>query len=216
MGLARYWLLPAGLAQALIPMKSCTLFIQTACVFATGSVHGQGTFIYDQQSADENTGGGAAGVIQANQPIGQSFVPTLSSVGFIRLSLSDSAFNGIGATVYVNLRENSITGNILAASTAVFMPDRFSGYTDFFFSAPVTVVSEATYFFQPVLQSGDNTWAIIGYHYNYPRGTAFGQGMANPASDLWFREGIVVPEPGSCVLFVIGCGLLVWRKRLVP
>src|SRR5258705_13595536 len=33
----------------------------------------QGTFIFDQQSADETTGSGSGGSIQQNQPVGQSF-----------------------------------------------------------------------------------------------------------------------------------------------
>jgi hypothetical protein len=172
----------------------------------------QGTFIYDQQSANETAGGGGAVAIQANEPIGQSFAPALSSVGFIRLFLSDNAFDSVGATVYVNLRTNSITGPILSSTDPVFMPDRFSGYTNFIFVTPVAVVPGVTYFFQPVVQSGDS-WSVVAYNsYNYQGGNAFEQGLSLPSIDLWFREGIVVPEPSSLSL-LIGSGVLFYVRR---
>jgi len=50
--------------------------------------------------------------------------------------------------------------------------------------------------------------------YNYPGGTVFANGLpVGGMSDVWFREGIVVPEPGTWVLLVVGFGLLGWRKR---
>jgi hypothetical protein len=185
-----YWLLLIALSLAL-------------------SVAGQGTFIYDQQSADETAGGGAGVGIQAYQPTGQSFTPAITTVGFIRLQLADANYgNGSGATVYVNLRSNSITGPIMGSTDPVFMPDGFGigngnrGYTNFFFSTAVSVIPGTTYYFQPVVQSG-NDLVIIGYNYGYSGGTAFFQGVANPNSDLWFREGIyVVPEPSSLSLVI--------------
>jgi hypothetical protein len=50
---------------------------------------------------------------------------------------------------------------------------------------------------------------------DYAGGTEFLQGQPGN-NDLWFREGIVVPEAGTWALLVIGCGLLVWRRRLFP
>ena len=174
----------------------------------------QGTFVYDQQSSDETYLGGASVGIRAGQPFGQSFTPVLSSVGFIRLYLSDDAFNSLGATVFVNLRTNSITGPILASSAPVVVPDHFIGPADFLFSTPVQVTPEVTYYFQPVIQSGDN-FSVYAYNtFNYSRGMEFYQGAANPGFDLWFREGIVIPEPGTSAVLGLGLGLLAWRRRL--
>ena len=118
------------------PSKAARL----AIAFASASAFGQGTFIYDQQSADETTGGGVGGLIQSFVSIGQSFTPTLSSVGFIRLRMFDSiSGNGIGATVHLNLRSGSISGSILSSTDPVFMPDGFGvgngnrDYPNFFF-----------------------------------------------------------------------------------
>ena len=178
----------------------------------TQSVFAQGTFVYDQQSADENTPGGAAGVIQFLQPLGQSFTPTFSSVGFIRLFIYDAQTgNDLGATLHVNLRSDSITGPILATTDPVVLPDGGGRHVNFFFSAPVSVTPGATYYFQPEVQSGD-LWAIVSYPYNYPRGTAFAHGLPDP-NDLWFREGIYIPEPSAALLLVCGGGLVGWYRR---
>ena len=115
-------------------LRTLTAFLLLCVPF--GSTYGQGTFIYDQQSADETTGGGASVAIQDNQPLGQSFTSTNSAVGFIRLALRDYSINGTGATLYVNLRADSITGPILASTDPVFMPDGFIGYPNFFSQLP--------------------------------------------------------------------------------
>jgi len=192
-------------------MKTKSFCISAILWVLSLAAYGQGTFIYDQQSSDENDIAGLA-VIQVQQP-GQSFTPLLSSVGFIRLALQDlNVGNSLGATIYVNLRTDSITGPILSSTGAVFMPDAFFGVTDFFFSTPVSVTPGVIYYFQPVVQSGDG-WAVAGYHYNYSGGTEFLQGVAFPGSDLWFREGIVVPEPSSGLLILLGVVALVCFRR---
>ena len=193
-----YWLLLTGLSLTL------------------GAV-GQGTFIYDQQSASESSGGGGLAAIQSNQPLGQSFTPTNASIDFIRLFLADSASQGVGATLYINLRSDSITGPIMASTDPVFIPNLFgtafgaAGYTNFFFTTSVAVTPGTTYYFQPVIQSGDSCF-IIAYHYTYAGGTAFFNGTADPNNDLWFREGIVVPEPSS-LLLLIGSGVLFYVRH---
>ena len=54
----------------------------------------------------------------------------------------------------------------------------------------------------------------IGDYYNYTGGTAFSQGVPSPdGTDLWFREGSVVPEPSTLPLAVIGAGALFWRLK---
>jgi hypothetical protein len=171
---------------------------------------GQGTitYIYDQQSATESTGGGSLGTIQTNQPLGQSFTPSLSEVGFIRLFTVDRTNNnGIGATLTVNLRSDSIVGPVLGSTAAVSLADGFGGYTDFLFATPVQVTPGITYYLQPIVQAGDS-WAIIAYDYHYSGGTLFVNGTASPGFDLWFREGIIIPEPSSAWLAMVGASVL--------
>jgi hypothetical protein len=183
------------------------------------SATGQGIFIYDQQSAIEGGGGESAGTLQTDQPLGQSFTPGSNSVSFIRLQFYDvHPGNGLGATVYINLRSNSITGPIMASTDPVFMPDGFAsarGYTNFFFPSDIPLTPGLTYYFQPVAQAGSDTWAVIadnGYH--YAGGTMYVNGVPPQFGnfDLWFREGIVIPEP-SVISILFGGGILFYVRR---
>ena len=197
------------------PPRICLVAFASLCLPA----YGQGTFIYDQQSAVEGAAQDGGGFIQTNQPFGQSFTPTLSAVGFIRLWLNDVyPGNGIGATLYVNLLSNSITGAVMGSTAPVSLPDSFGdngsgGYVNFFFPTPVALSSGTPYFFQPVVQVGGDTLLAAGSgFYLYPGGTMYSHGNAT-LLDLWFREGIVVPEPSSITLFLIGSGLVAWHRR---
>src|SRR5580693_6560279 len=111
--------------------SKCVPSVETcflSLMFATLAASGQGTVNYDQQISASPQGFGFhnPSTIQSQQPIGQSFIPVFSSVGFIELNLGDDKpANGLGATAVVNLRGNSITGTVLATSSPVFMPDGF-------------------------------------------------------------------------------------------
>jgi len=148
-------------------------------VVATNSV-AQTNFLYDQQSAVEGAFAENEGLIVADQPMGQSFTPSLDSVGFIRIRLSDlGPGNGVGSTVALNLRSNSITGPVLATTGSSFFEDGFGGpgnpgYRDFFFSTPVVVLPGVTYYFQPVLESGGGMGMASDVNYGYAGGTASG------------------------------------------
>src|SRR5207247_10821815 len=133
------------------------------------------------------------GITSFQQPVGQSFTPSLSSVAFVRLQLLDAiAGNDLGATILINLRTNSITGPVLASTDPVLIPDGFPGpntvgFIDFFFPVPVAVIPSVPYYFQPLIQSGDGFLAgadIMGS--NYAGGTAFVRGSSITGSDLWF------------------------------
>jgi hypothetical protein len=177
--------------------------------------HAQGTFLYDQQSAFDDTSLGEAAIaIMANRPFGQSFTPSLSSVDFISLQLyGGSSATGPGTTLAINLRSGSINGPLLASTEPVFLLNgSFTGFITFRFATRVPVNPGVTYYFEPLVQSGD--WAVGAYNpgYNYPGGTEIYRGTALPGSDLLFREGIIVPEPSSASLLLLAGGLLYLRR----
>jgi hypothetical protein len=199
-------------------MRLFNLSIMAAALAAALPVLAQGTFIYDQESSDEATPGESAAGIQVYQPMGQSFTPALSSVGFIRLELYDgNPGNSLGGMVYVNLRMNSITGPILA--TAV-LPDGLGSppkgwFTDFLFNSAAPVTPGTMYYIQPVVASGDTILAgsFIPTH-PYLGGTIIINGAPNSAADLWFREGVIVPEPRAALLVLLGSGVFACARRM--
>jgi hypothetical protein len=177
-------------------------------LLAARCVNGQGTFIYDQQSSTDETPfvGGMQVPTFPDSGNGQSFTPELSSVGFIRLLFN----GGGGATVYVNLRSASINGPIIGTSGSVRMS--LSGPQNFLFPTPVGVTPGTPYYFEAIEQSG-TAWNLAVGQYPYSGGNAYLNGVPNLPQDYWFREGIIVPEPSSAVLLLLGGGALFYLRR---
>lgn len=162
--------------------------------------------MFDQQSALSGLASGGAPIL-SQQPMGQSFTPSLSAVGFVQFQFENIS-GSVGGTVFVNLVENSITGSVVASSSPIIVQDNFFGTKSFFFASNVPVQAGVEYFFLPVLQSGDNV-NVLSDFYNYTGGAAYYSGIRRTDSrDFWFREGIVVPEPTSAGLIICGTGLL--------
>ena len=186
-------------------------------VFVSSLFTAQGQiFVYDQESVTSDTELGASGYnIQTEQPIGQSFTPELSSVGFVRLYVQNGQEMPIpSATVYINLLADSITGPVLGQSELVTLPG--GQFTDtplnFFFANPVAVTPGVTYYLQPVAESNPAVAYVIASGYLYSGGTLFLNGEPNP-QDLWFREGIVVPEPSPSWLALLGSGVWFYLRN---
>lgn len=187
-----------------MPMKTRSNLVSVAILLLRFCSHGQGTFLYDQQSAIEGLNGEFSVNIISSQPVGQSFTPSLNAVDFVRLHFENL---GIGGSAYVNLRAGSITGSIVAASSPVSLPDQFHGYTDFLFSTSVSVTPGIEYFFQPIVQSGTG-WFLDSWNgFGYSGGAAILLGDVVNGHDFWFREGIVVPEPSAAVLILAGLAM---------
>lgn len=196
--------------------------------------HAQGTLI-DQESATgpvqiEGNGNADGLNIQEDDPLLQSFVPTLSAIDFVSLEFADVQGNGTaGATVDVNLYSGSPypqIATLLGTTAAVYMPNGFNnnglgiaGIATFDFSTPIALTAGDTYYFEPVVLSGDNPWDIITIGNTYSNGQIFEYGVGLP-SDFWFQEGInAVPEPTTLSLIVLG-GFLMFllfkhRSKLV-
>jgi len=175
--------------------------------------HGQ-AILYDQQSSTDETPFAHAGYsIQDASQSGQSFTPSLAGVDFVRLNLNDdNTTNGLGATLYLKLRQSNMGGTILGTTSPVTLTNGFAGPVSFFFPSTVALSPSQPYAFEVVVQSGDN-WNALAAEYFYDGGTSFYRGLPISGSDLWFREGVFVPEPATGVLFAMGSALLLRARK---
>ncbi len=155
-------------------------------------------------------------------PIGQSFTPILTSLNFVNLRLIDSNSATTGATYEVNIYSGvGMNGLLLGTSSAVFLPNDFGttemtpngtpegGVVDFSFSTPISLTPFGTYTLQIQPLSGENFF-LIGDHSSgstYAGGQAI-LGGSTALGDVWFQEGIAIPEPSATAILLGGLGLL--------
>jgi hypothetical protein len=165
-------------------MKTTIQSLMAALVIAASlQIKSQG-LTFDQQSATSPLSFQSPGAdffnLQEDSPLTQSFMPTLSTIGFVQFEFLDTPNNGNnGATVYVNLWTGSPyinLGTLLGSTASVYMPNGFGygagaagiGVTNFYFSTPIALTAGHTYYFQPVVLSGDDPWGIMVLTNTYP------------------------------------------------
>jgi hypothetical protein len=137
----------------------------------------------------------------------------LDAVGFIQLFLIN-VDSGNNAVVYVNLLTGSITGQNIGQSAPVSVNTGSEVAVNFLFSAPVAVTPGTTYYLQPVVQSGDSLISE-SFLYQYSGGSAIFNGVADPGTQLFFREGIIVPEPSAWALLAAGGAAMFLLRRKI-
>jgi len=150
-------------------MKTTIRILLAAMLLAVSPhVHAQGTLV-DQESATGPVqilgNGNADGLnIQEDDPLLQSFTPTLSAIGYVSLEFADIPNNGNnGATVDVNLYADSPdigVATLLGTTAEVYMPNGFNnsnlgiaGIATFDFSTPIALTAGDTYYIEPVVPS---------------------------------------------------------------
>jgi len=176
---------------------------------------GQGTFVFDQQDSTSEGSppyGSFSSMQSFTPPWGQSFTPALASTDFIRLLFTDNnTADGLGATVYLTLHSDAINGPTIGTTESLTMANGFTGPATFLFPASVPLTPGTKYYFQPILQNG-GPWNIVDGSFLYAGGNDYDAGQGR-AGNLWFREGIVVPEPSSAALLALGGLLFLLRHR---
>jgi hypothetical protein len=120
----------------------------------------------------------------------------------------------LGATVRINLRSTSISGTVISSTDPVTVSEAFSGPVNFFFQNSVSLTPGTQYYFQPEVTAG-GAFSVAAYNtFGYAGGNAYSQGVASPGFDLWFREGVYVPEPSAAALALLGIAWFSWRRRV--
>jgi hypothetical protein len=196
----------------------------TAIIFLAMALqlHGQGyVYTYDQQSATTPLNINYDTFDISRLALMQSFVPTLSSIGFVQLEISDYPDSSTsGATFSVALYSGSMQDLTLIGGTErVDLPANFnndgiaySGVATFYFASSITLTPGDTYYLGVVEITGDSLWSVAVTGDTYSNGQLYGGGYPfRPTTDLWFREGIeTVPEPSDLALWAMG-GVLMAR-----
>jgi hypothetical protein len=180
-----------------------------AFLFCTVSVPSYGTVTI---SFDQTCNDGAPGALYnlSFGPIGQEFKPALLQMDFADLWIGDMDTYSDDATLNVNVRENDFSGLVIGTSEQSIVSAGSSGPVRFWFSVPLILTPNSTYFLDVSLLSG-TSWGIGGVGDQYPNGTAIFWGTSQEI-DYWFAEGIVVPEPPSGSLLLVGIVMLVCIK----
>jgi PEP-CTERM motif-containing protein len=191
--------------------KQCLVVAMVFLLNGNGLV-GQGILVVDQASGDLTEPIVNSQTIPLND-LAQSFTPSMSAVGFVQLrSLVTGNPPGRSVTLIVNLHEGAFNGPIISSTDPVVIAG-FAGLGTFYFPDNIPVTPGQLYFFRPVLQSLGSV--EIGYKDNstYDRGEPWFSGLPSGPGDFWFREGIVVPEPGVLALLMVGSGAFLWFRR---
>jgi hypothetical protein len=179
-----------------------------ATTLATLRLFGQGTLLVDQQSFDLATAMGSISIIG----IGQSFTPAFSAIDYVQFSVADG---NLGSSIFVNLRQNSMSGSIIGTTDTQSVPLDPRVPTTFIFSTSVVLTPGTQYFFEPVIVvNADQIGITISDPRTanpYPGGTAL-HGNTPGSYSLWFAEGVVVPEPSTWALFGLG-GVVLFAAR---
>ncbi len=190
-----------------------TILYTLSVLLATSRLLAQGTMLVDQQSFDLATGSTSTPVFG----IGQSFTPSLTAIVYVQFGLADNP----GSSLFVNLRQNSMSGPIIGTSDTQLIPSNAHIPTTFFFSSSVTLTPGTQYFLEPVVVVNESQIAVeISFPGTnpYPGGSALHGNIAGNYS-LWFSEGIIVPEPSTWAISGLGLVVLLAvssKRKRVP
>jgi hypothetical protein len=142
--------------------------------------------------------------------IAQSFTPLLPSIDFIQVDIVVGATDP--QTFYFNLRAGDPNSPIFASTVPVVLSNRSNKKEIFYFANSVLLIPGDIYFFEPVVPSSGRM--SIGYlsPSAYGRGDLWSNGVKDPDADLWFREGVIVPEPSAAILVGLGALILLFAR----
>jgi hypothetical protein len=179
-------------------------------------------FLTVDQRNDDFTTSGPGQDFSLRSPFGQEFTPALAALDGVHIPIGP---RDPATVAVVNIRGNTIAGPIIGTSLPGIIgppgtPE--NRFIQFDFSDRVPLAPGDLYVIEVKILSGGgeptfNFLPVINNENLYPGGRLITLGNPIPGSDLAFREGLVVPEPGTVSLLSIGLlglvGGVVRRRR---
>ena len=152
-----------------------------------------------------------------SRSLGQQFVPTFSALNFVDFYVYSTDAEYVSALIY----QDSLSGPFLGQSQG----SRVAGYQQArcIFKNEIPLIAGQRYVIE-ALATGGPAGGNPNYVLVYANGAAdstyaYGNWLYNttPPRDLWFREGLIVPEPSMFALAGLALGIgwigMNWVRR---
>ena len=173
------------------------LFLAVLLLFTVGLVNQATTFVVDQAATGfPITWTQNIAFIQ----VGQEFTPSLRGVNFVELLMEDAEcltfpppHGNSPLQVSLLIHRDTIEGAVIGQSVIVSLAPCFDDVARFEFPSIVPLVPGRMYVIELIYEGGRMALASSSTTDVYPGGTHISDGVRILDSDLWFREGLLLP-----------------------